>query len=609
MDYIDNLSKKQFVEKIEQLPNKLISEKKYKLQYFIENSSNAFYLLTPNFELVYVSPQIENILGYTPEEVLINHKSFVSNNPVNISGKKYREIVVKPGEPVSYQIKLIHKSGYEVLVELREKAIKKNGKILFIVGTLTEINKQNKVFSANHTKLSSLIENIPDLIFVVDANYKLIVLNKTDAEYTVSIKKYIAGKNIFDIFPYEFAEKHKNNLQTVFKKAAAITKDFNINIVHRKLYFSSVYSPIKDKTGKVYAVVVVCSDITKQKQEKNMLLISKARYKSLFNDSPLAMWEEEFYELQSYLNNLKDKGIVNLRDYFINNPNELMACARKIKITNINKAALKLFRAKNKKDLLDNLDNIFTINLIEVFREAIISLAKGKTEFESESEIKTLDGQVRQVYIKLNADNYKQDNGHAFLAAIDITELKKAEEASRKYEHIISVTADHMAFIDKNYTYQAINEASLKAHKKSREDVIGRSVADVLGVDYFEKIKDKLDKCLKGEKVYYQTWLNLAGHGKRFMEIFYYPYIEKNGNISGIVVSSRDITDNKLAEEELKKHREHLEDLVKIRTEELEEKNKELERFNNLFIGREFRIKELRDKVKMLEEKLSKYEN
>ena len=34
---------------------------------------------------------------------------------------------------------------------------------------------------------------------------------------------------------------------------------------------------------------------------------------------------------------------------------------------------------------------------------------------------------------------------------------------------------------------------------------------------------------------------------------------------------------------------------------ELEEKNQELERFNQLFIGREFRIKELKEKIAKLE--------
>ena len=57
------------------------------------------------------------------------------------------------------------------------------------------------------------------------------------------------------------------------------------------------------------------------------------------------------------------------------------------------------------------------------------------------------------------------------------------------------------------------------------------------------------------------------------------------------------------AQVELQKYQEHLEELVKERTTELEEKNKKLEEFNELFVNREFRIKELKDKVKELEKK------
>ena len=63
---------------------------------------------------------------------------------------------------------------------------------------------------------------------------------------------------------------------------------------------------------------------------------------------------------------------------------------------------------------------------------------------------------------------------------------------------------------------------------------------------------------------------------------------------------NREITERKRAEEELNKHREHLEELVKDRTKELEEKNAELERMNKLFVGRELRIKELKEKIKRL---------
>jgi len=76
---------------------------------------------------------------------------------------------------------------------------------------------------------------------------------------------------------------------------------------------------------------------------------------------------------------------------------------------------------------------------------------------------------------------------------------------------------------------------------------------------------------------------------------------DKDNRVIKSVGIVQDVTDRKQAEEELEKHRSHLEELVKERTAELEEKNKELERYNKLFEGREFRIKELKDKVKELE--------
>jgi len=87
------------------------------------------------------------------------------------------------------------------------------------------------------------------------------------------------------------------------------------------------------------------------------------------------------------------------------------------------------------------------------------------------------------------------------------------------------------------------------------------------------------------------SWLTVNG----------FPIMNNKGDITEIVISFIDITERKLAEQELTKHREHLEDLVKERTKELEIKNKELERFNNLFVDREFRIKELKEKIKKLE--------
>jgi len=73
---------------------------------------------------------------------------------------------------------------------------------------------------------------------------------------------------------------------------------------------------------------------------------------------------------------------------------------------------------------------------------------------------------------------------------------------------------------------------------------------------------------------------------------------DKNGKIYAV---GTDITDHKKADEELKQHRYHLEDLVKERTAEVEEKNKKLSDQMKIFVGRELRIRDLEKRIRMME--------
>jgi predicted nuclease with TOPRIM domain len=85
----------------------------------------------------------------------------------------------------------------------------------------------------------------------------------------------------------------------------------------------------------------------------------------------------------------------------------------------------------------------------------------------------------------------------------------------------------------------------------------------------------------------------------------------KSGNSVGIIGIITDITETKRIERELEIHRNQLERLIEERTAELKDKNeelisknKELARLNQLFVGREFRIKELKDKIDSLQKEI-----
>jgi PAS domain S-box-containing protein len=133
------------------------------------------------------------------------------------------------------------------------------------------------------------------------------------------------------------------------------------------------------------------------------------------------------------------------------------------------------------------------------------------------------------------------------------TEVARRTKTLHIYKGIIASTNDHMAFVDTNYNYQLVNSGYMKSHNKTEDEIIGKSVADLFGVDAFnDLIKDRLDQCLTGETVKYRVWLEFHGLGQRYMDVVYDPYLAEDGTIAGVVVSSRDITLLHVAQETLR---------------------------------------------------------
>ncbi len=183
---------------------------------------------------------------------------------------------------------------------------------------------------------------------------------------------------------------------------------------------------------------------------------------------------------------------------------------------------------------------------------------------------------------------------------------KTLQESEEQYRSLTNALPQFIYRLDKDLKYVSANKAYCKAYGISSKEIKGKTSRDIFPKELAEQYMASDRKIIETEKMQESTEKNRSiGDKDKWVHVTKLPVKDNKGNVNGMIGIYWDITERKQAEEELKKYREHLEELVKERTAELEEKNKELKRFNSVFVDREFRIKELKDKVKELEEKLS----
>jgi len=134
---------------------------------------------------------------------------------------------------------------------------------------------------------------------------------------------------------------------------------------------------------------------------------------------------------------------------------------------------------------------------------------------------------------------------------VEKSELAETVRALERYRSMVTVSRDLMVLVDPTYTYRAANQAYCDEHQRTEEEILGHTVAEVVGEKTFETtLKPNLDRCLSGEQVVFAQWWNSPSRGRRHLEARYDPFYEADGSVSGVAVNLRDTTNRKRSEEE-----------------------------------------------------------
>lgn len=122
------------------------------------------------------------------------------------------------------------------------------------------------------------------------------------------------------------------------------------------------------------------------------------------------------------------------------------------------------------------------------------------------------------------------------------------------FQALLTTGRDLKSFVDCDHRYQFVNPMYLEYWDREPEEIIGRSVAELIGQETFDRvIRPSLDRALAGEVVQYDATFTFPILGQRHMEVAYLPARDAEGQVFGVVVRALDIQRRKEHEDELSK--------------------------------------------------------
>lgn len=242
---------------------------------------------------VFANPALVNLLGYSLEEYLaFSPEHFWSAiHPDDRATVRTRYQDRMAGKPVShhYVYRMFHKDGRSVWVEAHVSRITYRGKPAVQVA-LTDVTNRKDVERTLRT-YQAAVEASQDLIMVVDAHYRYVLVNKVYLQYHQREKHEVVGQHVSQTVGEEIFESAlKPRLDHCLKgETQSFEMDFYYPGVGRRHPWVNFF-PLRDEAEGIIGVVVVIRDITERKQVEEKLRESETRARALLNAIPDIMF-------------------------------------------------------------------------------------------------------------------------------------------------------------------------------------------------------------------------------------------------------------------------------------------------------------------------------
>ncbi|MEW6084132.1 MAG: PAS domain S-box protein [Chloroflexota bacterium] len=392
----------------------------------------------------------EIMFGYTAEEVIgQSARGFLSPEYINTTRERVFQQLAETGHWVG-EVRLRHKDGRVVHAitsgsMLKDSTGNATG-FLSINHDITERKRAEDALRVSNEKYRRITENAADIIFRFELipEMKLSYINAAVLQITGYTPEECLADPLFmlnmihpDDLPQmaEYLETRAIPEAPLFMRW--YSKDGSVRWMESRIV------QVRDESGQLVAVEGITRDMTERKQAAQALQESEARYRSLFENSPIAVWEEDFSEVKRYLDSLRQLGVEDFREYFASHPEEVDRCNLMIRVLDVNEMGVKIYNAADKRALLDFTNRTVTSGEQEHNPEDFIAIAEGRTTNGWEGRDTKPNGEALDIKLTWSVvPGHEEDYSMVVVTTEDITERKQAEEKIQRQMAYLNTLRD-----------------------------------------------------------------------------------------------------------------------------------------------------------------------
>jgi diguanylate cyclase (GGDEF)-like protein len=223
-----------------------------------------------------------------------------------------------------------------------------------------------------------------------------------------------------------------------------------------------------------------------QAQAAEALRVGEARFRSLYDHAPVALWEQDWSAVRSALAELELSGIDDLAVYLQANPSQLRRLASLVRIMDVNAAALEQVAAPHgRKDLgALTLAQNFDATAMPNFARAVTALAQGQHFFACEGSFERLDGVARLNELTLLVmPGHTHSLDFVIVSTLDITARRRMDDELR-----VLATTDFLTGLPNRREFMGRLQ---EEEGRLQRDISACAAVLLLDIDHFKRINDE----------------------------------------------------------------------------------------------------------------------